>query len=130
MTETEINNMAIQTYELGVKMSQTFAKGKSERDYMVLAIVGCIHGLVSKEYSLQIISPTTGEYFKQLRLDKKYTLRQTEDATGISNSYLSQFENGKIMKPSQYVVSTLLNWYEHGISISKSEFDPKGTLKV
>lgn len=53
-----------------------------------------------------------GETIKLYRQIAGMTLRQIEDATGISNAYLSQLENGKIKKPSADVLhklSKLLN---------------------
>lgn len=41
----------------------------------------------------------------------KYTLRQVQDITGISNAYLSQLETGKIKNPSYSVIQKLLNLY-------------------
>ena len=41
----------------------------------------------------------------------KLTLRQVEEATGISNAYLSQLENGKIKKPSANVLYKLAKLY-------------------
>jgi len=49
--------------------------------------------------------------FKDKRKEKGLTLRQVEDLTGISNSYLSQLETGKVKKPSYEVVSKLYNLY-------------------
>lgn len=52
------------------------------------------------------------DILRQLRERTSLTLRQVEDATGISNSYLSQLENGKIKTPSAqslYVLSRLYN---------------------
>lgn len=49
--------------------------------------------------------------FKEIRLTNKLTLRQVEEATGISNAYLSQLENGKIANPSYNTVRTLLRLY-------------------
>lgn len=40
------------------------------------------------------------------------TLRQVEDATGISNAYLSQLENDKIKKPSANVLYKLSELYK------------------
>lgn len=40
------------------------------------------------------------------------TLRQVEDATGISNAYLSQLENDKIKKPSASVLYKLASLYK------------------
>ena len=39
------------------------------------------------------------------------TLRQVEEATGISNAYLSQLENDKIKKPSANVLYKLSSIY-------------------
>lgn len=49
--------------------------------------------------------------FRELRLARKFTLRQVEEMTGISNAYLSQLETGKIKKPSYEVVQKLNNLY-------------------
>lgn len=64
---------------------------------------------------------TRGEDFRHLRKRKGYTLRQVEDATGLSNSYLSQLETGKIKKPSQQTVSLLMRFYNGGLSVVKRE---------
>jgi transcriptional regulator with XRE-family HTH domain len=53
-----------------------------------------------------------GSTLKELREIHKLTLRQVDNATGISNAYLSQLENDKIAKPSAnvlYKLSTLYN---------------------
>lgn len=49
--------------------------------------------------------------FKEMRKKKDLTLRQVEQMTGISNSYLSQLETGKINNPSYTVVETLKKLY-------------------
>lgn len=41
----------------------------------------------------------------------KLTLREVEEATKISNAYLSQLENGKIKKPSFQTIKTLTDYY-------------------
>lgn len=134
MTDTEIKQTAIETYELGVKMSKAFTDKEHDKDYMTMAIYACIIGIVkepfNKKYGLMPVVELGGDYFFSLRKEKNWTLRQVEDATGISNSYLSQFESGKIRKPSNSVITKLINFYEHGLRIEKSEFDPIGTLKV
>lgn len=43
---------------------------------------------------------TLGKFLKDKREQKRLTLRQVEEETGILNAYLSQLENGKIVKPS------------------------------
>lgn len=132
MTDQEVKNMAIETYELGIRMGKVFASNGNDRDYMILAIMGCIHGLnnTEKRFTTIPVINFDGDYFYSLRKEKGWTLRQVEDATGISNSYLSQLESGKIKKPSQSVVTKLINFYENNIRIEKSEFEPQGNLKV
>jgi transcriptional regulator with XRE-family HTH domain len=50
---------------------------------------------------------TLGATIKEYRRLMKLTLRQVEDAAGISNAYLSQLENDKIKKPSADVLYKL-----------------------
>lgn len=52
-----------------------------------------------------------GSKLKELRDIHRFTLRQVEEATGISNAYLSQLENDKIAKPSANVLYKLSNIY-------------------
>lgn len=52
--------------------------------------------------------------YKQKRLEKGLTLREVEQVTGISNSYLSQLENGKIKKPSYDTIQKLNAVYYGG----------------
>lgn len=50
---------------------------------------------------------------RNLRNNAGLSLRQVEELTSISNSYLSQLENGKIRRPSAqalYVLSKLYNY--------------------
>ena len=49
--------------------------------------------------------------FKEWRIYRDFTLRDVEEKTGISNSYLSQLETGKVSKPSFEVVVKLCNLY-------------------
>lgn len=46
-----------------------------------------------------------------MRFYSGFTLRQVEELTGISNSYLSQLENGKVKKPSYEFVTRLISLY-------------------
>lgn len=53
-----------------------------------------------------------GKTVKEARELIPLTLRQVEEASGISNAYLSQLENDKIKKPSanvMYKLSTMYN---------------------
>ena len=43
---------------------------------------------------------TLGKTLKDAREGVPFTLKQVEEATGISNAYISQLENEKIKKPS------------------------------
>ncbi|MES2516085.1 MAG: helix-turn-helix transcriptional regulator [Bacteroidota bacterium] len=54
---------------------------------------------------------TLGEILRESREVMPLTLRQVEEATGISNAYLSQVENGKIKKPSINVLYKLAGLY-------------------
>jgi len=49
---------------------------------------------------------------RELRESAGLTLRQVEEATQISNAYLSQLENGKIKKPSANVLYKLSTLYD------------------
>jgi transcriptional regulator with XRE-family HTH domain len=52
-----------------------------------------------------------GKTLKDARELIPLTLRQVEEAAGISNAYLSQLENEKIKKPSANVLYKLANLY-------------------
>lgn len=52
-----------------------------------------------------------GEYLKQLREDRKMTLRDVEEKAKISNAYLSQVENGLRSVPTMKVLSRLAEVY-------------------
>jgi len=53
-----------------------------------------------------------GSYLKNGREAKGLTLRAVEEATGISNAYLSQLEGGKIQKPSPVDLRKLGELYD------------------
>lgn len=53
-----------------------------------------------------------GFTLKEARALISLTLRQVEEATGISNAYLSQLENDKIKKPSANVLYKLASIYK------------------
>lgn len=52
-----------------------------------------------------------GQTLKDSRELMSLTLRQVEEATGISNAYLSQLENDKIKKPSANILYKLASIY-------------------
>lgn len=58
-----------------------------------------------------------GRTLKDSRELISFTLRQVEDATGISNAYLSQLENDKIKKPSANVLYKLASIYNIELDI-------------
>ena len=55
--------------------------------------------------------PTIGYFLRSAREAKNLTLRAVEDATGVSNPYLSQMESGKVHKPSPVVLHKLAELY-------------------
>lgn len=58
-----------------------------------------------------------GETLKECRDLTGLTLRRIEEATGISNAYLSQLENNKIRKPSASVLYKLACIYKVDIEV-------------
>ena len=57
-----------------------------------------------------------GEFLKQLRHDRKMTLRDVEKKSKISNAYLSQVETGERNIPTVKILSRLASAY--GVSLS------------
>lgn len=55
---------------------------------------------------------TLGQFLKEMRSSKNYTLRFIEESTEISNAYLSQLENDKIKKPSANILYKLADLYK------------------
>ncbi len=54
---------------------------------------------------------------KEYRLFRNKSLRDVEAATGVSNAYISQLENGKVSKPSFEVVVKLCTFYNVKLTI-------------
>jgi len=52
-----------------------------------------------------------GSYLKEVRKKNGLSLREVEDATDISNAYLSQLENGRVTKPSPHILHALATVY-------------------
>ena len=50
---------------------------------------------------------TLGDGLRSARVMKNLSLRDIEQATGISNAYLSQLENNKVKKPSPFFLHKL-----------------------
>ena len=57
------------------------------------------------------MNETLGNYLKEVRNQKRLTLRAVEEKTAISNAYLSQLENDKISSPSPTVLHKLAECY-------------------
>ncbi|MDE7216130.1 MAG: helix-turn-helix domain-containing protein [Clostridia bacterium] len=57
-----------------------------------------------------------GELLKEIRLERGKTLKEIEEATGISNSNLSRWENNKVI-PSILFCEQLADYY--GISLDE-----------
>jgi HTH-type transcriptional regulator, competence development regulator len=59
------------------------------------------------------VKSSLGKYLASIRADRQLTLRQVEEATNkeVSNAYLSQIENEKILKPSPNVLHALSETY-------------------
>src|SRR5689334_2837536 len=53
-----------------------------------------------------------GRYLRELRQVRRLTLREVEEQSGVSNSYLSQVENGRIRQPSPHVLQKLAVAYD------------------
>lgn len=53
-----------------------------------------------------------GDLLKKTREMKGESLRDVENATDISNAYLSQIESGKIVEPSPNKLKSLADHYE------------------
>lgn len=53
-----------------------------------------------------------GIQLRRIRTLRKLSLRDVEEATGISNPYLSQLENDKISKPSPHFLHKLAKLYD------------------
>lgn len=100
---------ATEILELGERMQQTFGgSDEAKRQLMIVAIAA---GLKDKSSLISVDhNGDFGTWVYETRNRLGYTLRQIEDATGISNAYLSQLENGKIKKPSHDTVVKLTNF--------------------
>lgn len=57
-------------------------------------------------------SVALGHYLRDLRVAQRMTLRAVEEASSVSNAYLSQLENGKISKPSPHTLHKLSAIYK------------------
>ena len=69
-----------------------------------------------------------GDYLRQLREDRQYTLRDVEQMAQVSNAYLSQVERGERGIPHFKVLKRLANAYGVPLStlIQAAEEESKG----
>lgn len=125
----ELTAKAKEIYDLGVRMQETFGTNpETQKEYMIMAIAAGLQGVYNNQPLA--IEDNFGEQIKRLRAEKKLTLKQVEDATGISNAYLSQLETGKIKKPSHDTVIKLITFLTAGKSnkfdfgMQNPEFNP------
>lgn len=58
-----------------------------------------------------------GEFIKNLRMDRKMTLRDVEEKAQISNAYLSQVESGERSVPSMKILAKLAEVYGVPLSV-------------
>ena len=74
-----------------------------------------------------------GQYLKQIRKEKKLSLRAVQHKTGISNAYLSQLENDKAANPSPKILRKLAICYEvayeHLMALAGYSFSSKKELE-
>jgi transcriptional regulator with XRE-family HTH domain len=63
------------------------------------------------------MATTLGKTLKDARDQASFTLKQVEEATGISNAYLSQLENEKIKKPSASILHKLATVYNIDLQV-------------
>ena len=108
-------------YEASLILPETFAKinqklnssSKSKNNYQKYSnayYFKCFSYLCRQLKNIMFMK-SLGSTLKELREIHRFTLRQVEEATGISNAYLSQLENDKIAKPSANVLYKLSNIY-------------------
>jgi transcriptional regulator with XRE-family HTH domain len=64
------------------------------------------------------------DYLRALRSASGFSLRQVEEATEVSNAYLSQLENDKIAKPSPDILHALAAFYgvEYEVLMEKAGY--------
>ena len=53
-----------------------------------------------------------GNFLRTLRATRRMTLREVEQASAVSNAYVSQLEQGKISKPSPHILNKLAACYD------------------
>lgn len=75
-----------------------------------------------------------GPYLASIRLVRRLTLREVEEATGgaVSNAYLSQLENNKITRPSPNVLHALAKVFAvpYETLMEKAGYLPPSSMEV
>jgi len=84
------------------------APGKRTLHEKRLTIVALLDTLSNMDEKLRRF----GEFIQAARKRAGLTLRAAEEATGISNAYLSQLEQGKIKQPSPTTLHKLSDVYQ------------------
>ena len=84
---------------------------------------------MEKSWSRDVSPQSLGEYLRILRGRDGHTLREVEEATQISNAYLSQLENERITKPSPHILHTLADFYRvsYEILMEKAGYIKRGS---
>jgi transcriptional regulator with XRE-family HTH domain len=82
-----------------------------------LEIVGSNRIELRADMNSDIENTGFSEYLKMIRLARKMSLRDVENACGVSNAYLSQVEQGKVQKPSPQILHRLADAYLIGYDI-------------
>jgi transcriptional regulator with XRE-family HTH domain len=65
-----------------------------------------------KTETIEHTPASLGQGLKMARELRNLSQRQVEEATGISNAYLSQLENDKVKKPSPHFLHKLAGLYD------------------
>lgn len=71
-----------------------------------------------------------GEYLKQLREDRKMTLRDVEEKAHISNAYLSQVERGERSTPTMKILIKLAEVYGVKVSVLNNKAEEELKSKI
>jgi transcriptional regulator with XRE-family HTH domain len=70
-----------------------------------------------------------GEYIKDIRIDRKMTLREVEEKAHISNAYLSQVERGERGTPTMKILVKLAEVYGVPVSVLNDKAEEELKLK-
>ena len=67
---------------------------------------------MDKNRSKDSAEQSLGDYLRAVRVSRQFTLRDVEEAAGVSNAYISQLEHDKISKPSPHILHKLAEFYQ------------------